>query len=211
MPVNHKNKNTNLSVKELGLTRYDTSLKAMQEFTSRRDYQTPDELWVLEHPSTYTLGQSGGLENLLKEDNLKIPIVKSDRGGQITYHGPGQLIIYTLLDLRRRKGSVRTLVRKLEQAMIQMLGRYDVKAHGSESRPGVYVNDAKIGALGLRIRGGCCYHGLALNVNMDLKPFANINPCGYPGLGVTQLKNLGIEDKVADVGKKLIEEINLVL
>ncbi len=210
MAVNQK-KNTNICVKELGLVRYETSLRAMQEFTSRRDYETPDELWVLEHPSTYTLGQSGRSENLLKEEKLKIPIVKSDRGGQITYHGPGQLIIYTLLDLRRRTGSVRTLVRNLEQAMIQVLGRYDVKAHGSESRPGVYVNNAKIGALGLRIKGGCCYHGLALNVNMDLKPFANINPCGYPGLGVTQLLSLGITDKVADVGKKLIEEINLVL
>ncbi len=213
MALDHQNQSTtsDIFVKNLGLTKYDITLRAMQEFTSRREINTSDELWVLEHTSAYTLGQSGNLEDLFEENNPQIPVIKSDRGGQITYHGPGQLIIYTLLDLRRRGESVRTLVRKLEHAMIQLLGRYGVKGHGSVSKPGVYVNDAKIGSLGLRIKRGCCYHGLALNVNMDLTPFSTINPCGYPGLKVTQLSDLGVNEQITSVRKKLLEELILVL
>ncbi len=175
----------------------------MQSFTLARNADTPDELWQVEHPPIYTLGVASKAEHLPRTDN-GIPVVKTDRGGQITYHGPGQIVIYTLLDLRRRGLGVRALVRRMEHAVIELLQGYGVEANGREDAPGVYVAGAKIAALGLRVRNGCCYHGLSLNVDMDLAPFGAINPCGYPGLEVAQLRDLGISDPAAAVAEKLL-------
>lgn len=157
----------------------------MQEFTAKRDDSTPDELWLCEHPPVFTQGLAGKPEHLLRD--IGIPVVKIDRGGQITYHGPGQIVCYLLLDLRRRGLTVKALVNRMEQAVIDLLGEYGVAAERLAGAPGVYVGGAKIAALGLKVRRNCCYHGLALNVAMDLAPFAAINPCGYEGMAVTQL------------------------
>jgi len=179
----------------LGLVDYLPAWEAMKKFTIERipDGLTPgtrDEIWLAQHPPTYTLGTAGKLEHLLHPTS--IPVIKSDRGGQITYHGPGQIIAYLLLDMRRWKINVRELVCLMEQAVVDLLGEFGVAAHGSRDAPGVYVEDAKIAALGLKVKHGCCYHGLSLNVDMDLSPFDNINPCGHPGLRVTQCCELGI-------------------
>ena len=182
----------------------------MREFTLARDAQTPDELWLLEHPPVYTVGIAGKPEHWPRVDN-GIPVVRVDRGGQITYHGPGQLIAYLLLDMRRRGLTIRPLVRLMEQAVINLLAEYDVTARGRTDAPGVYVGDAKIAALGLRIKNGCCYHGLALNVDVDLAPFAAINPCGYPGLRVTRTRDLGITDGTEKLGDRLIQQLREVL
>ena len=182
----------------------------MQDFTAGRTAETADEIWLLQHPPVYTLGVAGKPEHLPRVAN-GIPVVRSDRGGQITYHGPGQLVIYLLLDMRRRALGVRPLVRMMEQAVIDSLAASGVTAHGRNEAPGVYVNKAKIAALGLRIRNGCCYHGLALNVDMDLSPFDAINPCGYPGLAVTQTRDLGITDPLDALGAKLVEHLLLRL
>lgn len=195
-----------VTVKRLGLVEYNPTLRAMQEFTAQRDADTPDELWVLQHPPVYTLGIAGKAEHLPRIDN-GIPVVRIDRGGQITYHGPGQIVIYLLLDLRRRGLSVRPLVRRMEQAVIDLLAESAVAARGRVDAPGVYVNGAKIAALGLRIRNGCCYHGLALNVDMDLSPFHAINPCGYPGLEVTQMRDFGIATSPELAGTRLIQHL----
>ena len=173
----------------------------MQEFTARRTPQTPDEIWLLQHPPVYTLGLNGRPEHL--PGAATIPVVKIDRGGQVTYHGPGQIVAYLLLDLRRLKLGVRELVRKMEQAVIDVLADHGVSAEGRISAPGVYVNGAKIAALGLRIKNGCCYHGLALNVDMDLSPFLAIDPCGYPGLKVTQTRDLGIAGNPDSLSEEL--------
>jgi lipoyl(octanoyl) transferase len=178
----------------------------MKDFTLSRTADTPDELWVVEHPPVYTLGLSTKPEHLPRRDN-GIPVIKTDRGGQITYHGPGQVVVYTLLDLRRRALGIRVLVRRLEQAVIELLGAYDVTAFGREDAPGVYVNGAKVAALCLRVRNGCCYHGLSLNVEMDLAPFRAINPCGYPGLEVTQTRDLGIDASMAALAERLLERL----
>jgi lipoyl(octanoyl) transferase len=162
----------------------------MQRFTAERTADTVDEIWLVQHPPTYTQGQAGKPEHLLHQTG--IPVVKIDRGGQITYHGPGQIVTYLLLDLRRWKINVRELVRLMEQAVIDLLAEYGVKANGREDAPGVYVGGAKIAALGLRIKNGCSYHGLSFNVDMDLSPFDNINPCGYEGLRVTQAIEVGV-------------------
>jgi lipoyl(octanoyl) transferase len=154
----------------------------------------------------YTLGVAAKPEHLPRTDN-GIPLVKTDRGGQITYHGPGQIVIYTLLDLRRRSLGVRALVRRLEQAVIELLEGYRIDSNGREDAPGVYVAGAKIAALGLRVRNGCCYHGLSLNVDMDLTPFGAINPCGYPGLEVTQLRDLGVSDPAETIAEKLLDRL----
>ncbi len=199
-----------IGIRKLGLADYEPTWRAMQDFTARRDAATPDELWVLQHPPVYTLGVAGKPEHLPRVDN-GIPVVRSDRGGQITYHGPGQLVIYLLLDMRRRGLSVRALVRMMEQATIDMLAAFGVAARGRPDAPGVYVGRAKIAALGLRIRNGCCYHGLALNVDMDLSPFDAINPCGYPGLEVTQTRDLGIADPLDALSGKLVEHLLLRL
>lgn len=192
-----------ITVRKLGLADYAPTWHAMREFTSTRTAATPDELWVLEHPPVYTLGVAARAAHLPRFDN-GIPVVKTDRGGQITYHGPGQLVVYLLLDMQRRHLTVRPLVRLMEAAVIDLLAQYGVKAGGRAEAPGVYVDDAKVAALGLRIRNGRSYHGLALNVEMDLKPFQAIDPCGYPGLAVTQTRDLGINDSIGDVSEQLI-------
>ncbi|MBW7902023.1 MAG: lipoyl(octanoyl) transferase LipB [Rhodocyclaceae bacterium] len=179
-----------LTVRQLGLADYEPTWRAMIDFTAARTADTPDELWVVEHPPVFTLGQAGKPEHLLRDDG--IPLVKIDRGGQITYHGPGQAVVYLLIDLSRRKIKVRELVNCIEQAVIDCLGEHGVVAARRDGAPGVYVGAAKVAALGLRIRNGCCYHGVSLNVDMDLSPFAAINPCGYAGMPVTQTKDLGI-------------------
>jgi len=178
-------------VRALGTTEYVEAWKAMQAFTAARDASTPDELWITEHPPVYTVGVAGRAEHLPRFEN-GIPVVRTDRGGQITYHGPGQVVIYTLLDLRRRGLTVRALVRLLEQAVIDFLAAAGIEAHGDPARPGVYVADAKIAALGLRVRNGSCYHGLSFNVDPDFAAFQAIDPCGHPGLAVTSARNLGI-------------------
>jgi lipoyl(octanoyl) transferase len=181
-----------LIVRRLGLAPYEPTWRAMREFTAARGTQTPDELWLVEHPPVYTVGVAGREAHLPRVYN-GIPIIRTDRGGQITYHGPGQIVLYTLLDLGRRRLGVRTFVRLLEDAVIDLLGQHGIEAHGRVDAPGVYVGAAKVAALGLRIRHGRCYHGLAVNVAMDLTPFAVIDPCGYPQLTVTDLRTLGIE------------------
>jgi lipoyl(octanoyl) transferase len=179
-----------LHIKALGQVDYVQTWRAMQNFTADRTADTVDEIWLVQHPPTYTQGQAGKPEHLLSQTD--IPVVKIDRGGQITYHGPGQIVAYLLLDLHRWKINVRELVRLMEQAVIDLLAEYGVAAEGRVDAPGVYVGDAKIAALGLKIKKGCSYHGLSFNVDMDLSPFDNINPCGYEGLRVTQAVELGI-------------------
>ena len=179
-----------IHIKALGMVEYEPTWRTMQRFTAERTADTLDEIWLVQHPPTYTQGQAGKPEHLLNPTS--IPVVKIDRGGQITYHGPGQIVAYLLLDLRRWKINVRELVRLMEQAVIDLLAEYGVKAEGREDAPGVYVGDAKIAALGLKIKTGCSYHGLSFNVDMDLSPFDNINPCGYEGLRVTQAIEFGI-------------------
>jgi lipoyl(octanoyl) transferase len=172
-------------VRRLGRVDYAPTFAAMQEFTAARDADTPDELWLCEHPPVFTQGLSGKPEHLLKD--IGIPVVQIDRGGQITYHGPGQVVAYLLLDLRRRELTVRGLVNRIEQAVIDLLAEYGVNAARRDGAPGVYVGAAKIAALGLRIKHGCSYHGVSINIDMDLAPYDAINPCGYAGMAVTQL------------------------
>jgi lipoyl(octanoyl) transferase len=193
-------------VRKLGRVEYEPTWRAMQEFTAQRGADSADELWLLEHTPVYTLGVAGRAEHLPRVAN-GIPVVKTDRGGQITYHGPGQVVLYLLLDLRRRGLSVRPLVRIMEQAVIDLLAAYGTAAAGRNEAPGVYVNGAKIAALGLRIRNHCCYHGIAFNVDMDLSPFHAIDPCGYPGLAVTQARDLGMTDALEFLGEKLIRHL----
>jgi len=199
-----------LYVRKPGLSQYETTWRAMQAFTANRGAATPDEIWLTEHPPVFTQGIAGKPEHLLRADT-GIPLIKIDRGGQITYHGPGQLVAYLLLDLKRRNLSVRPLVRMMEAAVIDLLRDYGISARYRADAPGVYVKDAKIAALGLRIRNGCCYHGLALNIDMDLSPFSAINPCGYKGLEVTQLREFGVVEDVATVGEKLARHLRRVL
>lgn len=161
----------------------------MRDFTATRGPDTPDELWLLEHPPVFTLGQAGKREHLLND--IGIPVVPIDRGGQVTYHGPGQVVAYLLLDLKRRGYGVKELVRRMEQAVIDLLAEAGIRGERLAGAPGIYVDGAKIAALGLRVKGGCTYHGLALNVDMDLSPFQAINPCGYAGMAVTRLRDLG--------------------
>ena len=177
----------------------------MQDFTATRTAETPDEIWIVEHPPVYTLGQAGKPEHILHD--IGIPIVKIDRGGQVTYHGPGQVVIYLLLDLSRRKLKVRELVTAIEQGVIDLLAKHAVTAERRAGAPGVYVGDAKIAALGLRIRNGCSYHGVSLNVDMDLSPFAAINPCGYAGLKVIQTKDFNIPLSAHEAGEQLSQHL----
>ena len=195
-----------LLVKHLGCVPYESAWHAMQAFTAARTLSTPDELWLLEHPPVYTTGIAGRAAHLPRHRD-DIPLIRIDRGGQITYHGPGQLIAYLLLDMKRRGWSVRPLVRRMEQAVIDLLADYGIVAAGRMDAPGVYVNGAKIAALGLRITRGCCYHGLALNVDMDLSPFRAIDPCGYPDLPVTQLRDLAVTDTPDAVRGKLARHL----
>ncbi len=193
----------NLQVKQLGRVEYEPTWQAMLEFTTTRTAETPDEIWIVEHPPVFTLGQAGKPEHLLID--IGIPVVKIDRGGQITYHGPGQVVLYLLLDLQRLKIKVRELVTAIEQAVIDFLAAYGVTADRLAGAPGVYVGDAKIAALGLKIKNGCSYHGLSLNVDMDLHPFTAINPCGYAGLKVVQTKDFNIPLTPAQAGEQLTQ------
>ncbi len=190
-----------LRVRPLGLADYEPTWRAMQAFTAARAPDTPDELWLLEHSPVFTVGLNGKPEHLL--DPGTIPVVNIDRGGQVTYHGPGQLVAYLLADIERRQLGVQTLVHTLEQAVIDLLADHDTTARARRDAPGVYVGEAKIAALGLRVKKGRCYHGLALNVDMDLQPFTRINPCGYPGMAVTQLRELGISASIEQVSREL--------
>ncbi|ARU32412.1 octanoyltransferase [Sulfuriferula sp. AH1] len=180
----------NILLRQLGRVEYVPTWHAMQEFTARRTANSADEIWLLEHPPVYTLGQAGKPEHLLRATD--IPLVHIDRGGQITYHGPGQIVAYLLIDLKRRGYGVRELVTRMEQTIIDLLATHNISAQRLTNAPGVYVDNAKIAALGLRIKHGCSYHGLALNVDMDLQPFRNINPCGYQGMTVTQTRDMGV-------------------
>ena len=192
-------------VKRLGRVDYAPTFQAMQDFTATRTAETPDELWIVEHPPVYTLGQAGKPEHILRD--VGIPLVQIDRGGQVTYHGPGQVVIYLLLDLSRLKIKVRELVSAIEQAVIDLLGNYGVTAERRDGAPGVYVGPAKVAALGLRIRNGCSYHGVSLNVDMDLAPFAAINPCGYPGLQIIQTRDLGIPLTASEACEQLSQQL----
>jgi lipoyl(octanoyl) transferase len=176
-----------LITRDLSTQPYSTTWQAMREFTSARDDSRTDELWLVEHPAVFTQGQGGKAEHILNPH--AIPIVQTDRGGQVTYHGPGQLVAYTLIDLKRRRMSIRQLVTAIEQSVIALLAEYDILANSLCNAPGVYVDGAKICSLGLRVRHGRAYHGLALNVALDLTPFSFINPCGYPNLKVTQVSD----------------------
>ncbi len=173
-------------IRHLGCVAYEPAWHAMQHFTQTRDADTADEIWLLEHPRVFTQGQAGKAEHVLAAGD--IPVVQVDRGGQVTYHGPGQLVAYVLVDVRRAGQGVRDLVTSIENSLIDLLARYGVAAHAKADAPGVYVAEKKIASLGLRIRRGCSFHGLALNVDMDLQPFQRINPCGYAGMQMTQLR-----------------------
>ncbi len=192
---------SDVRVLQLGRSDYRQTWRAMQEFTDSRDADSADELWLTEHPPVFTQGLNGRAEHLLAPGD--IPVIKIDRGGQVTYHGPGQLVLYCLLDLNRLGLGVKGLVALLEQSIIELLRDYGIEAQGRAGAPGVYVGEAKIAALGLRIRKGCCYHGLSLNVDLDPEPFSRINPCGYEGLAVTRLADFGVADSVEQVGQKL--------
>lgn len=196
-------------IRQLGLAEYQPTYAAMRQFTSSRTDDTPDELWLLQHPPVYTAGLACRPEHLPR--SLGIALERIDRGGQITYHGPGQVVMYTLLDLARRNLKVRTFVNLLEQAVIDTLAQYRVAAQRKHGAPGIYVNGAKIAALGLRVRSAGCYHGVALNVDMDLAPFLAIDPCGYPGLAVTQTRDLGIMASAGEMGEKLAAELTRLL
>ncbi len=198
-----------LHLKRLGLVEYEPTYAAMRQFTTSRQEETPDELWLLQHPPIYTVGLACRREHLPRASG--IALARIDRGGQITYHGPGQVVMYTLLDLARRKLRIRTFVRLLEQAVIDTLARYGVQTQRRSGAPGVYVNGAKIAALGLRVRKSGCYHGVALNVDMDLAPFLDIDPCGYPGLVVTQARDLGITASAEELGDVLAAELTQLL
>lgn len=177
----------------------------MQDFTQARGPSTGDEIWLLEHPPVFTLGLAGKPEHVL--DPGDIPVIRTDRGGQVTYHGPGQIVVYLLLDLRRHNYGARELVHRMEAAVLQLLADYNVAANRRAGAPGVYIGAAKIAALGLRVKHGSSYHGLALNVDMDLEPFSRIDPCGYPGLAVTQTKDLGIRDSIQEVSDRLLTHL----
>ena len=189
-------------IRRLGLAEYASTYQAMRRFTDSRGAKTPDELWVLEHPPVYTVGIAGRAEHFPRSG--EVPVERVDRGGQITYHGPGQAIVYTLVDLARRGLTVRGMVSLIEQAVIEVLGTHGMGAERRNGAPGVYVDDAKIAALGLRVRHGCCYHGVALNVDMDLAPFSAIDPCGYPGLALTQARAHGVLADAQGMGDELV-------
>jgi lipoyl(octanoyl) transferase len=196
-------------IRHLGLVEFQPTYAAMRQFTTSRQKDTPDELWILQHPPVYTAGLACRPEHLPRGSS--IPLARTDRGGQITYHGPGQVVMYTLLDLARRNLKIRALVSLLEQAVIDTLAQYNVSAQAKNAAPGVYVNGAKIAALGLRVRRGGCYHGVAFNVDMDLAPFLAIDPCGYPGLAVTQARDLGIVANVDELGDRLASKLMQLL
>jgi lipoyl(octanoyl) transferase len=196
-------------IRELGLQDYTTVWQAMQDFTLQRTTETADELWIVEHPSVYTLGLNGKREHLLNTGD--IPVIHCDRGGQVTYHGQGQVIIYTLLDIKRLNINIRELVSLLEQTMIDTLAHYGIEAIAKADAPGVYVQGKKIGSIGIRIKNLCSYHGLSFNNQMDLTPFKHINPCGYKNLQVTQLADLGISITTSELAAFMSQIINVRL
>ena len=198
-----------MRVRLLGRVAYEPTWRAMQALTQRRDASSSDELWLLEHPRVYTLGLAGRREHVLAPDD--IPVVATDRGGQVTYHGPGQVVAYAMLDLRRRALGVKELVRRLEQSAIDALAGYGVAGERRAGMPGVYVGGAKIAAVGLRVARGCSYHGLALNVDLDLEPFSRIDPCGYRGLACTRMADHGVRDSIEAVQQKLSESLERCL
>lgn len=192
-----------LRIRRLGRQAYDPVWRAMQQFTDDRDASTVDEVWVVEHDPIFTVGQAGGMEHVLAPGD--IPVLHVDRGGQVTYHGPGQLVVYPLLDLDRRKIGVRAMVTLIEQVIIDTLNSYSIGAKRKEKAPGVYVEDVKVASLGLRVRRGCTFHGLALNVSMNLEPFSRINPCGYAGMQVTDMRSLGAGTDLTTVTDTMLE------
>ena len=197
---------TSLVVRELGLCEYETTMVSMQTFTNRREKNTQDEIWLLQHPPVFTRGVScRQLPNRLLPSTMKV--VDSDRGGQITYHGPGQLVVYLLLDLRRRQLGVRSFVSLLETVIIDALGQHGLEAGRRPEAPGVYVGGAKIAALGLRVRSGCCYHGISLNIDLDLTPFSWIDPCGYAGLAVTSVVEQGVTTSIESIQLSVLREL----
>jgi len=197
------------ALKRLGRTDYTRTWRAMQAFTDARTSDTTDEVWLTEHAPVYTLGLAGRREHILRAN--AIPILKVDRGGQVTYHGPGQLVVYLLIDLKRLRLGVRQLVEAIEGAVIKLLDSYGIEAYGRRDAPGVYVKrdgrEAKVAALGLKVRNGCTYHGFALNLDMDLAPFDDIDPCGYRGLAVTQLRDLGVRASRAEIEERLMSNL----
>nr|WP_269435496.1 lipoyl(octanoyl) transferase LipB [Pseudoalteromonas sp. SWXJ133] len=198
------NENT-LIIRQLGRQRYMPIWQKMQDFTDTRDENTPDEIWLVEHESVFTQGQAGKDEHLLAPGDIEV--IKVDRGGQVTYHGPGQQMMYVLFNLRRLKIGVRELVTWLEECIIESLAEYGIEAYAKADAPGVYVNDSKIASLGLRVRRGCSFHGLALNVNMDLSPFLRINPCGYAGMNMVQTKELDGPQNLESAGEGLVKHM----
>ena len=195
--------------RRLGLVAYEPTWRAMQSFNTSRDEATADQLWLVQHPPVFTLGLAGRREHVLAPGD--IPVVATDRGGQVTYHGPGQAVVYLMLDLRRRKLGVRDLVSRIEGAVMDVLAGYGIDGRRRAGMPGVYVAEAKIAAIGLRVARGCCYHGVALNVDMDLEPFARIDPCGYPGLAATQLRDHGAGDSIDAVHQRMADTLVRVL
>ena len=194
-----------VTVKRLGRQDYETVWKKMQRFTLERNAETVDEIWIVEHLPVYTLGLSGKREHLLNIED--IPVIETDRGGQVTYHAPGQLVVYLLIDIARIKIGVRDIVTLLEQAMIVTLAQYGINAIAKPEAPGVYVKGKKIGSVGLRVKQGCCYHGLSLNNNMDLTAFKHINTCGYPDLEVTQLTDLNVKIETYELAVPIVHHI----
>lgn len=192
-------------IRWLGMQEYLPCWEAMRTFTDQRNPHTPDEIWVLEHPPVFTQGQNGKSEHLLSPGD--IPVIPIDRGGQVTYHGPGQLVVYTLIDIQRKKYNVRQFVTLIEEAVIGLLAEHHIKAIAKRDAPGIYVNQEKICSIGLRIRRYCSYHGLALNINMDLEPFSRINPCGFPHLKMTTLSNLIDAPVFNSIGKQLTNQL----
>jgi lipoyl(octanoyl) transferase len=198
-----------MKVRNLGLVAYEPTWRAMQAFNASRGADTEDQLWLVEHPPVFTLGLAGRREHVLAPGD--IPVIATDRGGQVTYHGPGQAVAYVLLDLRRLGIGVKELVRRLEQAAIDVLAGYGIRGERRAGMPGVYVDGAKVAAIGLRIARGCSYHGLAINVDADLAPFSRIDPCGYPGLASTRMADLGVRDKISAVQQSLAEALTRCL
>jgi len=190
-----------LIVRSLGLQAYEPLWRAMQDFTEQRDQQTPDEIWFTEHPPVFTLGLNASREHLLTPGD--IPVVQIDRGGQVTYHGPGQLMIYPLIDLKRSKIGVRDLVTALEQTIVDVSAEFDIEAAARADAPGVYVDGRKLASVGLRVRRGASYHGMALNVDVDLEPFTRINPCGYSDLELTDLQRLGVNATMHEITERV--------
>jgi lipoyl(octanoyl) transferase len=196
-------------IRRLGLVDYEPVWRRMQHLTDDRGPDTPDELWSLQHPPVFTLGMNADRTHVLAPGD--IPVIPIDRGGQVTYHGPGQIVVYVMLDLGRRRLGVRELVVSLEKAVIDTVAGYGVEAYPRRDAPGVYVGDSKLASLGLRIRRDCSYHGLALNVDLDLEPFSRINPCGYEGMAVTRLRDLGVTASLAQIEDRLLDALLSVL